>query len=138
MRKPSIGVLFVMLVLAASILAGNYYSRNGGTSMGVLAIVAYRPLPGKEQRLLELTKQHLPLLRREGLATDRPSCVMRAKDGTVVEVFEWKSKEMLAAAHENPAVQEMWKRYQETCEYVPLASLKESHDLFAGFEPIDL
>lgn len=106
--------------------------------MGVLVIVAYRPLPGKEQKLLELTKQHLPVLRREGLTTDRPSYAMKAADGTIVEVFEWKSKEALAAAHENPAVQEMWKSYQETCEYVPLAKLKECNDLFAGFEPIEL
>ena len=114
MRKSLIGTLFVILVLTASILAGNNYARKGGTPMGLLVIVAYRPLPGKEQRLLELTKQHLPVLRREGLATDRPSYAMRAKDGTIVEVFERKSKEALAAAHENPAVQEMWKRYQET------------------------
>jgi hypothetical protein len=138
MRKSSTGAQFVILVLAASIPAGNYYSRKGVTSMGVLSIVAYRPLPGKDQQLLELTKQHLPVLHREGLATDRPSCVMRAKDGTIVEVFEWKSKEALAAAHENSAVQELWKRYQGTCEYIPLASLKEAHDIFAEFEPIEL
>lgn len=106
--------------------------------MGVLVIVAYRPFPGKERRLLELTKQHLPVLRREGLVTERPSCAMRAKDGTIVEVFEWKSKESLASAHENPAVQKMWKRYQETCEYIPLSSLKECQDMFAEFEPIEL
>lgn len=138
MTKASIGTLFVILAISASILALNCHSQKSVTSRGVLLIVAYRPLPGKEQRLLELTKLHLPVLRREGLATDRPSYAMRAGDGTIVEVFEWRSKEALETAHQNPAVQEMWKRYQETCEYIPLASLDECHQMFAGFEPIEL
>ena len=45
--------------------------------MGVLVIVAYRPKPGKEARLLELTKEHWPILRGLGLATDRPAYAMR-------------------------------------------------------------
>jgi hypothetical protein len=59
--------------------------------MGKFVIVAYRPRPGKEQELLQLTREHLPILRSEGLATDRPSYVMKSADGTIVEVFEWKS-----------------------------------------------
>jgi len=41
--------------------------------MGRFVIVAYRPRPGEEQRLVELTREHLPILRSQGLATDRPS-----------------------------------------------------------------
>ncbi len=106
--------------------------------MGCFAIVAYRPHPGKEQRLLELTREHLPILRSQGMATDRPSYAMRAADGTVIEVFEWKSREAIASAHENPVVQAMWARYGEVCDYIRLADLKECSDLFAGFEPLDL
>jgi quinol monooxygenase YgiN len=106
--------------------------------MSVLVMVAYRPRPGKEARLLELTKEHVPILRGQGLATDRPAYAMRGADGTIVEVFEWKSKAAIEAAHSNPVVLKMWERYAEACEYVPLISVKESSDLFAGFEPIDL
>ena len=84
MKNKLPGALFVILVSGASIVHGNY-SRKGGTYMGVLVIVAYRPLPGKEQQLLELTKQHLPVLRREGLATDRPSYAMRAISKSVMK-----------------------------------------------------
>lgn len=105
-------------------------------SKPVLAIVAYRPRAGKEATLLELTRQHLPMLRAQGLATDRPSSVMRAADGTIVEVFEWKSQAAIDAAHANPAVAEMWKRYSEACEYVPLKDLKEAANMFASFEPL--
>jgi hypothetical protein len=80
----------------------------------------------------------VPILRREGLATDRPAYAMRATDGTIIEVFEWKSKAAIESAHTNPVVLKMWERYAEACEYVPLISVKECSDLFAGFDPIDL
>jgi hypothetical protein len=106
--------------------------------MGRFVIVAYRPRPGKEQRLLELTREHLPILRSQGLATDRPSYVMRATDGTIIEVFEWKSAEAIAAAHQNPVWQAMCGRYSETCEYISLENLSESKNMFAEFEPVNL
>src|SRR6266404_5000365 len=98
--------------------------------MGRFVIVAYRPHPGKEQRLLELTKEHLPILRAQGLATDRPSYVMQATGGTIIEVFEWKSAEAIAAAHHNPVWQEMCGRYSEACEYISLGNLSESKNMF--------
>ena len=106
--------------------------------MGRFVIVAYRPHPGKEQQLLELTREHLPILRSQGLATDRPSYVMKATDGTIIEVFEWKSVEAIAAAHQNPVWQAMCGRYSETCEYVRLEGLSESKNMFAEFEPVNL
>jgi len=106
--------------------------------MGCMVIAAYRPLPGRHERLLELTREHVPILRAQGLATDRPACAMRAKDGTIIEVFEWKSAAAIEAAHANRVVQAMWGRYAEVCQYIPLASLAECGQMFAGFEPIQL
>lgn len=106
--------------------------------MGVMVIVAYRPRPGKEALLLELTREHVPILRGQGLATERPAYAMRAADGTIIEVFEWVSKEAIQSAHTNPVVLKMWERYAEACEYVPLTSVKECGDMFAAFEPVEL
>src|ERR1700704_2016432 len=106
--------------------------------MGRFVIVAYRPLPGKEQRLLELTREHLPILREQGLATDRPSYVMKSVDGTIIEVFEWKSAEAIAAAHQNPVWQAMCARYSDVCEYISLDNLSESKNMFAEFDAVDL
>ena len=111
-------------------------SKNKAT--GVVVIVAYRPKPGKETLLLELTKQHVPILRGQELATDRPVQAMRAADGTIIEVFEWQSQAAIDAAHTNPVVLKMWERYAEACEYIPLVQVKECNDLFAGFTPVDL
>lgn len=105
--------------------------------MGQFVIACYRPREGKEQQLLELMREHLPILRSQGLVTDRPSHLMRAKDGTIVEVFEWKSADAIALAHTNPVVQAMWARYNECCFYECIGNLEESKQMFSGFEPID-
>ncbi len=136
----SSNLLAALLLALAPALDGKPVSDKGKTpsaaSKPVIVIVAYRPRPGKEALLLELTRQHLPLLRAQGLATDRPSWAMRSADGTIVEVFEWTSQAAIDSAHGNPEVAKMWGRYAEACEYVPLKSLKEAGDLFAGFEPV--
>ena len=105
--------------------------------MGDMVIVAYRPKPGRDDDLLALTRDHVPELRRLGLATDRTTLAMRSKEGIVVEVFEWRSG-AIDAAHTNPDVLAMWERYAAICDYVPLHELPEAHDMFAQFTPIDL
>jgi quinol monooxygenase YgiN len=104
---------------------------------GVIVIVAYRPKPGKEKETLELVRSRVPTLRKEGLVTDRAPTIMRARDGTVIEVSEWKSHEAIDAAHKNPIVLAMWNKFFETCDCIPLNTLAEANDLFAGFEPIE-
>ena len=105
--------------------------------MGDMVIVSYRPKPGREADLLALTREHVPILRALGLATDRPTLAMRSKSGAIVEVFEWRDG-AIASAHQNPEVQAMWARYAEVCDYAPLNTLPEASELFATFEPIDL
>ena len=104
---------------------------------GVCVIVAYRPKPGKEQELLELVRNRVPTLRKEGLVTDRVPAIMRSRDGTIVEVSEWKSQEAIDAAHRNPNVLAMWDKFFAICECVPLNTLPEAADMFAGFAPIE-
>lgn len=109
----------------------------GDIALGDMVIVAYRPKAGRDDALVELVKDHVPFLRRLGLATDRPASAMKARDGVIVEVFEWKAG-AIATAHENPEVRALWASYAEVCDYVPLKELPEAADLFAQFEPIAL
>ncbi|HST29470.1 MAG TPA: antibiotic biosynthesis monooxygenase family protein [Chthoniobacterales bacterium] len=104
---------------------------------GVIAIVAYRPKPGKEKELLELVRSRVPSLKKENLVTDRAPTIMRARDNTIIEVSEWKSREAIDAAHKNPNVLAMWNKFFTLCDCVPLNSLAEAADMFAGFEPIE-
>lgn len=105
--------------------------------MGDMVIVAYRPKAGCDDELLALVKDHVPFLRRLGMATDRSALAMRGKEGVIIEVFEWKAG-AIASAHENPEMQSLWARYAAVCDYVPLHELAETKDMFAQFEPIDL
>jgi hypothetical protein len=102
-----------------------------------IAIVAYKPKPGKEAELLQLTREHVPLLREEKLATDRTAIAGSAADGAVVEVFEWDAG-AIERAHTNPRVMALWERYAAASDYIPLKSSPEAEQLFAGFKPISL
>lgn len=106
--------------------------------MGRFVIVAYKPKPGKDAQLLAAVQKHLQVLKAEELVTDLPAYAMRAADGTIVEVFEWKSAEAIAAAHSNPAVQALWGEFGAACDYVPLTSLPEAHQMFAEFDSVSL
>lgn len=104
---------------------------------GRIVIVGYKPKLGKEEQLEKLMATHLSRLRKEDLVTDRDSIIMKSEDGTILEVFEWKSNEAIENAHSNPEVQKMWIEYSDVCEYVPVASVKEISDLFSNFEPLN-
>ena len=104
---------------------------------GVCTVVAYRPKPGKERELLELVRNRVPTLRKEGLVTDRTPTIMRSRDGTILEVSEWKSRDAIDAAHKNPNVLAMWDKFFAVCDCVPLSTLPEAADMFAGFTPVE-
>lgn len=104
--------------------------------MGVVVIALYRPRAGRESDLAACVRDHLPVLRGQGLATDRPATVLRAQDGTLLEIFEWTSEAAIAAAHANPAVLALWQRYAACCDYVTLADLPEARAPFPGFAPV--
>lgn len=103
-----------------------------------MVIAGYRALPDKEEDLVTLLREHVPILRSEGLATDRPVTLLRSReDGTYLEIFEWVSPEAIAAAHTNPRILAMWDRFAAACEYVSLAGMKEAAGLFPSFDAID-
>ena len=108
------------------------------SGMGAVAIACYRPLPGCAEALLELVRGHVPTLRAQDLATDRAPIVMRAADGTVIEVFEWSSEEAAGRAHENPVVQALWRRFAAVCTWVRPAEVAELQQMFPHFHPVDL
>lgn len=105
--------------------------------MGRYVIVAYKPKPGKEERLHELVRNHLNILQEEKLATSRPANIMKASDGTVIEVFEWASPAAIEKAHNNITIQNLWKEFGEACNYLPLNQLSEANNIFAEFDAMN-
>ena len=106
--------------------------------MGRFVIVAYQPKPEKEPQLLAAVRKHKHVLRSEDLVTDTPALVMRAADGTIVEVFEWRSADAIQKAHSNPAVWALWSDFGEACDYTPLNKLAETEQMFAEFDSVQL
>ena len=104
--------------------------------MGSISVACYKPKPGCQEALLALVREHLPPLRAAGLVTDRESIVMRAADGTVIEVFEWVSPEAIATAHSHPVVLELWKKFEAVCTYEIPNSIAEFRNMFSHFEPV--
>jgi hypothetical protein len=102
--------------------------------MGRFVIVGYRPKPGMADALLALVGRHWDVLRREALVSPRPPQLMRATDGTIVEVFEWLCAQSIERAHNNAAVQALWSEFAAVCDCVPLAQLPEAGQMFAEFD----
>jgi len=105
--------------------------------MGRVVIAVYQPLPGKREQLKTLMKTHLTILREQQLVTDRESIIMESQDGTIVEVFEWRSAEAMTDAHTNPAVLAMWEEYGQVCQYIPISQVPEATSLFSEFTPLN-
>ncbi len=105
--------------------------------MGQFVIAVFKPKSGKEEILDLILREHVPTLQKLGLATDKPAYIMKSKNGTIVEVFEWVSPEAIEKAHSHLVVLEMWKEFEVCCDYEMLNNLDESKGLFAEFEPIE-
>jgi hypothetical protein len=103
--------------------------------MGKIVIATYKPKAGKEKILDRLVRDHVKVLRNQGLATLRPPMIMKSADGTVVEVFEWISKQAIEEAQKNKDVQEYWAKYKEVCDIIPVSDLIEANTSFSEFNP---
>jgi quinol monooxygenase YgiN len=106
--------------------------------MGRFVIVAYKPKPQKADRLFAVVKKHIAVLRSENLVSEKAAYVMRAADGTLVEVFEWRDPAAIEAAHKSEAVSALWGEFGEACDFVPLTSLPEAQQMFAEFDAVAL
>lgn len=105
--------------------------------MGILVICSYRIRRGREAEARRLLKEHVPLLRRHGLLTERPAIQGKGAAGTVVEVFEWVSKEASRQAPSIPEISAHWKAMAEAMNFTPLALLPEAQRPFANFTALN-
>jgi hypothetical protein len=64
--------------------------------------------------------------------SDRAAIIMRARDGTIIEVSEWKSHEAIDAVHKNPNVLAMWNKFFAICDCVPLKTLTSKPVIFCN------
>jgi quinol monooxygenase YgiN len=101
----------------------------------LITIALYQPNAGKEEQLNSVLKNHIKTLEAEDLITSREPIRAQAADGTVIEIFEWKSEQAKDAAHESPVVMKIWNEIMEIAEIKSLSSLDEANHPFPNFTP---
>ena len=101
-----------------------------------IVFAVYRPHPGREAELERLVRSHVPMLRDLDLVTAREPVIVRARDGALVEVFEWASPESARLAHEVPAVVRVWEQMGAVAEFGTLAALPEAGEEFPHLRPL--
>lgn len=104
--------------------------------MSRIGFVLYRPRKGKEDELIRMIQTHFPFLREEGFITERKVVGMRAKDGSILVVFEWKTSEAIEKAATHSGVQNIWMQVSKISDFDKPGSIKEFHDVFPDFEAI--
>lgn len=104
--------------------------------MGILAFAMYKPHEGKEAELNDILKSHIPTLKELGLITDREPVMLKAEDGTIIEVFEWASEEAVKMAHQHPAVGQLWGKMGPIATFPAMKDLPEAQKPFPGFDVI--
>lgn len=102
----------------------------------ILAFASYKPKQGQEANLMELVEKHLPKLRELGLVTNRDNYVAKSSDGRIIEVFEWVSSDAVSAAHQHPAISDIWEKMAQIADFLPMNSLPEGNESFVDFEII--
>jgi len=103
-----------------------------------VVLAVYRPKPGKEDALKAQVAAHWPALKQSGLVTDREPILLQSKDGSWIEIFEWKDGgASAAAAHEHPIIGPLWNAMMENCDFIPPSALPECAQPFPHFKPVD-
>jgi hypothetical protein len=98
----------------------------------------YKLHDGKDADLRRVIAEHVPTLHRLELATDRPTVVIKAKNGTYIEIFEWSSHEAAGLAHHHPELAKVWEAIGEVGHLPKLDSVEEVQGMFPHFEQVNL
>ena len=106
--------------------------------MSAIAVIyAVRPKAGHRESVRGLFDRHTQALRQAGLITDRaPILLWSTKDEVFIESFEWKSVEHSRRAEATPDILAIWSEFARVADFVPLATLSETANTFAHFEPV--
>lgn len=104
--------------------------------MTEVVFAVYVPHSGKGKELEKLVLGHSPALRELELITDRKEIVVRSSNGSMIEVFEWRSAKAAEMAHEHPKVAKIWEAMAKVCDFGTLKSLPESEKRFPHFTPV--
>ena len=111
-------------------------SYHGGVETALTVIACYRPHAGKEEQLRGWIREHVPALRSESLVSDDAVVLLRADDGSFLEIFSWKSEAAARSAESNEVIQRIWGGMAACADFLRLTDLAEASRPFAHFHRV--
>ncbi|HEX5170271.1 MAG TPA: hypothetical protein VFW11_13930 [Cyclobacteriaceae bacterium] len=103
-----------------------------------IGFVLYHPRKGKEDELVSMIQTHFPFLRREGFITERKVVGMKAKDGSIMVVFEWMTSDAIDEASTHSGIQKLWTQVSKISDFGKPGTVKELHQVFPDFEALTI
>jgi hypothetical protein len=100
-------------------------------------IIVYKPYKDREQELLPAVRASYIDLRKGGYVTSASPMVMKAKDDSIILIFEWKNEQMKHDAQTDPVIQKHWMLISKLCEFARPMNLIEFQEPFSEFETIE-
>lgn len=88
--------------------------------MPITVICTYDVKPDQRHAFRALLARHWSTLNEAGLVSGAPSRLLTGyddgKEDRIVEIFDWKSREASATAHQLPEVMAVWEPMGQMCE----------------------
>lgn len=100
-------------------------------------IIVYNPYKGREQELLPGVRASYIDLRKGGYVTSALPKVMKAKDNSIILIFEWNNEHMINDAQVNLVIQKHWMLLSKLCEFALPMNLIEFQEPFSEFETLE-
>lgn len=104
--------------------------------MAQIALIVYKPWKEKSAELVASLLHNIPVMRKLGLVTDREQIIAQAKDGSILQIFEWIGEESEEQAMAHPVVQEMWIRVSKMCDFQKPMAVAEFQEQLSKFDTL--
>jgi hypothetical protein len=101
-------------------------------------IVVYKPYKGRDQELLPAVMASYRDLQKGGYVTTQPPKLMKATNGSIVLIFDWKDENTKNTAQTDPVIQQHWMALSKLCEFEKPMNLTECQQPFSDFESIEI
>jgi len=113
--------------------------RIGGLSLSTsrLSFSAYRPKPGRSDELLPHLRHEVATLRARSHITNRPAPICLTDRGEYLVITEWASAASVDEAHDDDAVQEVWRRKEQLVDYIAPSDLDKSSVSFVSYDVLE-
>jgi hypothetical protein len=104
--------------------------------MSKIALVVYKPRKDKSQELVDALLTNIPVMRKLGLVTGREQIIAQAKDGSIIQIFEWVGEDSEEKAMAHPVVQEMWMKVSKLSDFQKPMAVAEFQEQLSKFETL--